>query len=173
MQLMEVDKRRYRQRVNRVITLFVVSLAVLSVALGSLLITLFGYDAPRADGSTGNFGLNLIGVLLALALCSAVLHRFRHHPYLTEVFYVWRLKQMMNRIYRQYKSLEARAEKGSEEALKVLCFYALAQKQVYQLDDNTLTLSEVEQRIQRLEKQVAPRTVEEMAAAFEPKMLTS
>ncbi len=173
MKLMDVDKGRYRQRVNRVIALFVAALAILSVALGSLLITLFGHDTPQADGSTGNFVLNLMGVLLALALCSAVLHGLRRHPYLDEVFYVWQLKQWNNRIYRNQKAVETRADAGDQEALTVLCFYALAQQQVYRLDDNTLTLSEVEGRLQRLAERVAPRTVAEVAADFRPGMVGS
>ncbi|SHH30696.1 DUF3087 family protein [Ferrimonas marina] len=154
MQLRRVDKASYRATVNRVIVGFVGALALLSVALGSGLIALFGQASTVAGESTGNFHLNLIGVLLALALCSAVLHGLRRHPKLADLFYVFGLKQRQAKIYSKMAALKAAAEQRQPEALSILLFYYRSQQQVYQLDDNTLTLSEVNRDCDQLEAQM-------------------
>ncbi|WDE14108.1 DUF3087 family protein [Thalassomonas haliotis] len=105
-------------------------------------------SAPEA---TGNFRYNLLGVILALLACAALLHQLKNSRYFHEIYYVWQLKQLQNLIYRRLKKIEQAANNGDIDALVILSFYYAGLKQVYLLDDNTLTLGKVEQDITRLE----------------------
>lgn len=173
MKLIAVDKSLYRQRMNRLIVVFVGSLALLSVLLGSGLIALFGVTPLPGAQSTGNFHWNLLGVLLALGFCSAVLHSQRRHAYLHEVLYVWQLKQWQNRIYRKLIKVKAAAAKNDVNALIILTFYYESLHQVYLLDDNTLTLPALTEDRQALSDQVASLGLSISAEQFEPNLLQS
>ncbi|MBY5992870.1 DUF3087 family protein [Ferrimonas balearica] len=169
MRLETVDKGRYRRQVNQVTLGFVGALALLSVALGAGLIALFG-QGPSAPGeSTGHFHLNLMGVILALGLCSAVLAGLRRHPRFHELFYVWQLKQMQNRLYRKLARIQAAAEGNDPKALSMLDFYHRSRKLVYELDNNTLTLSAVERDLARVVEQA--EALDEPLPAFDPQWL--
>ncbi|MBY6186149.1 DUF3087 domain-containing protein [Marinobacter hydrocarbonoclasticus] len=150
MELRNIDPKAYRRRVNQVSIGFVGALAVLSVSLGALSIALFGQPAPVAGESTGNFHLNVMGVLLALALCSAVFAGMKDKPFMADVMYVWQLKQLHNRIYRKQKAIETAAEAGDAAALSIMEFYHRSRALVYRLDNNTLTLSEVAREQNRI-----------------------
>ncbi|WP_394201279.1 DUF3087 family protein [Shewanella waksmanii] len=173
MKLVVVDKALYRRRLNRVIAVFIGALAMLSLLFGTLLISWFGNNAPISGESTGNFKWNLLGVVLAASLCATVLYSLRHHSYLTEVFYVARLKSLQNRIYRQLSKWRQRAEQDDSQALIVLCFYFQSQKLVYLLDDNTLTLSAVEKELQAVEEQIQRLGLQVGADDFQESMLGS
>ncbi|WDE01414.1 DUF3087 family protein [Thalassomonas actiniarum] len=199
MKLIEIDKSRYRQHLNRVIIGFIASLLALSLLFGAALIAAFGQspalqkegnisgqeqaftaqnpqaempdnirgqgaDKPALDGeavpeSTGNFRYNLLGVILALLACAAVLHQLKGSRYFSEIYYVWQLKQLQNLIYRRLNKIKQAAGKGNVDALVILGFYYAGLKQVYLLDDNTLTLGKVEQDITALEKLAADNGV--------------
>lgn len=171
MTLIPIDKIVYRQRMNRVIVVFVASLALLSVIFGSILIALFGVAAEPGAASTGNFHWNLMGVLLALALCSAVLHSQRHQPILHEVLYVWRLKQCHNKIYRKLAKVKAAAQNNNINALIILVFYYESLKQVYLLDDNTLTLPQVQQDLNAVMAQAESLNLSIDSSQFELSLL--
>ncbi len=171
MQLMHVDKQTYRKNTNIVIATFVASLAILSLVFGSLLIQLFGAQALPDDGSTGNFHLNLIGVVLALIVSSAVLQSQKNKPYMHEVYYVWRLKQLHNQIYRKLAKIKVAAENNDTNAFIILSFYFASLKQVYALDNNTLTMSTVEQDLNQLNEKIASLGLTISAEQFEPELL--
>lgn len=153
MQLINVDKTTYKKRLNLISVVLVGALAVLAIGFGSLLIALFG--APSVSGeSTGNFHLNLIGVIGAALVCAAALSRLKHTAYFIEVYYVWRLKALQNRIYRKVKTIKQQANENDRDAIVVLYFYYHSLKQVYSLDNNTLTLPELEKNIQALQQQI-------------------
>ncbi|MFA0086075.1 DUF3087 domain-containing protein [Vibrio sp. 10N.261.51.F12] len=153
MQLINIDKSVYKQRLNLVTVVLVGALAVLSVGFGSMLIAMFGAQ-PVPGESTGNFHLNLMGVVGAVIVCGVVLFYLKSTPYFVEVYYVWRLKSIQNRIYRKLKSLKQRVEENDRDAIVVLYFYYHSLKQVYVLDNNTLTLPELEVNICDLENKI-------------------
>ncbi len=64
--------------------------------------------------------------------------------------YVWNLKQIHNQIYRKLKRIQPKAEQGDREALTILYFYYTTQKQVYDLDNNTLTIKTVQQSLDNI-----------------------
>lgn len=166
MQLLHIDKQLYRQRTNIVIASFVASLAILSLIFGSLLIHFFGTAVATNDGSTGNFHWNLMGVILALVLCSGVLHSKKDSPYLHEVYYVWRLKQIHNQIYRKLAKIKNAADNHDKQAFIILSFYFASLKQVYSLDNNTLTLASVEQDLAQLNAKIAALELNVSPAQF-------
>ncbi|WP_041395186.1 DUF3087 domain-containing protein [Photobacterium profundum] len=171
MKIMEIDKAVYRKNINRVIGVFVGSLAVLSLAFGAALIAVFGAETVDPSGSTGNFYLNLIGVVLAAIVCVSVLSRFKDNPYLKEIYYVWQLKQLHNKIYRKLTKIKNRATLHDINALIILKFYYASLKQVYLLDNNSLTLPTLEKDIAKLDSQIMSQNLTISTDQFEADLL--
>lgn len=162
MQLEDINKAVYRKRLNVVIAIFIVCLTILSVSFGAILIQLFGDALPAIDPETGeaisNFRFNFVGVILALLVCISILQQFKNHPYCEEIHYVWVLKQIQNIIYRRLKNIKKAADNYEQEpdinAFVVLNFYYKSLKQVYMLDNNTLTISTVEKNLSELQERI-------------------
>jgi len=171
MKLLKVDKQDYRKKINTVIIGFVSSLAVMAVGFGAILIHLFGSQVTVSGESTGNFHLNLIGVIIAVAVNSFSLNKLKGQPYLKEVVYVWRLKNIHNRIYRKLKKIKKEAQQGNRIALQVLYFYYMTQKQVFELDNNTLTITTVVKSINELQEDADRWGVKLELEQFETEML--
>ncbi|MCE9687647.1 DUF3087 domain-containing protein [Shewanella sp. AS16] len=172
MKLISIDKQLYRKRTNRLLLGLVASLSLLSLSFGAALIAAFG-AAPVAGEPTGNFHWNLLGVILALLLLSCVLHGQRKRPWLKEVYYVWQLKQLHNRIYRKLAKIKLAAARQQPQALIILSFYYASLKQVYLLDNNTLTLSTLERDMATLAELIRQQDSEVSPALFEVGMLKS
>lgn len=183
MQLIDIDKARYRKNLNIVIVGFIGSLLVLSLLFGSILISLFSTvadsaviqaasDVVDADGDT-NFRYNLLGVVLALLANAAVLHSIKNSEFFKEIYYVWQIKQLQNLIYRKLKKVKAAGKEGDETALTILSFYYQCQIQVYKLDDNTITLSSIEKHLQEVNDTIANKGLSINASQFDKKMITS
>lgn len=146
MQLLDINKNRYRKHLNVVIALLIISLMGFALLFGQGAIALIG--TPEGD----NFILNLAGVIMAGILCIAVIFSLRGHQFMSEVVYVWQLKQVLNRIYRKNRKIEQAAfEQGSEKAMLILAFYYQASMQLYKLDDNTITLESLQERMDKLQ----------------------
>lgn len=166
MQLIDIDKQRYRKHLNIVIVSFISSLLVLSLLFGTILISMFSSvgdvnefvkaanDAVQAEPES-NFRFNLLGVILALVTNAAILYRIKHSAFFTEIYYVWQVKQLQNLVYRKLKKIKLAAQNGEETALIILSFYYQSQLQIYKLDDNTITLSTIENHQQELNDLIA------------------
>lgn len=150
MKLQKIEKTEYRKKMNVLLITLVASLALIAIGSSSMLISLFGFTESVSGESTGNFHLNVIGVIIAIAVNVCAIKVFKNHPYLKEALYVWDLKQIHNRIYRKLKRIKREAESGNRDALTVLFFYYTTQKQVYELDNNTLTINSVETALEKL-----------------------
>ncbi|NHI00522.1 MULTISPECIES: DUF3087 domain-containing protein [Oceanimonas] len=140
MTLQDIDKSRYRRHLNRVFIGSALALAAFSLGISQLLIALF----PDPDGS--HFHWNLLGVVAGALLVGAGLSRLRRHPFMTEVVYVWELKQRLNKISRKRRQVEAAAQQGDETAMQVLQFSYAGSRQLWLLDDNTLVMDELAAR---------------------------
>ena len=146
MQLLDINKNRYRKHLNIVIAVLIISLMGFALLFGQGAIALIG--TPEGD----NFILNLAGVIMAGILCIAVVFSLRGHQFMSEVVYVWQLKQVLNRIYRKNRKIEQAAfEQGNEKAMLILVFYYQASMQLYKLDDNTITLESLQERMDKLQ----------------------
>ncbi|WMC11936.1 DUF3087 domain-containing protein [Oceanimonas pelagia] len=165
MKLKEIDKRRYRGHLNRVFIGSALALAAFSLGIAQVLIALF----PDADGS--HFHWNLLGVVAGALLVGAGLSRLRRHPFMTEVVYVWELKQQLNRISRRRRQLEAAAKEGDATAMQVLQFCYAGSRQLWQLDDNTIVMDELAVKQTELHNLAGKHGVTLDAGAYHPSML--
>jgi len=185
MQLIEIDKTRYRKHLNIVIVGFISSLLVLSLVFGSILIGLFSTVgdisvievaanamSEAAEPET-NFRYNLLGVLLALLVNAAILHSVKHSEFFKEIYYVWQIKQLQNLIYRKLTKVKSAGKAGDETALIILSFYYQCQIQVYKLDDNTITLSSIEKHLQEVNDTITNKGLDISAEQFEKSLITS
>lgn len=167
MQLMNIDKALYRKHLNIVIVGFISTLLVLALIFGQLLIMGFGQE------EVSNFRYNLLGVVLSLLACMAILHTLKTSGFFKEIYYVWQIKQIQNLIYRKLKKIKAAAKDAEQEALIILTFYYQSQQQVYQLDDNTLTIEKVNKDLAAIQEIIANKDMTINAEQFDKKLLTS
>jgi len=171
MKLQKIDKTEYRKKMNVLLIALVASLALIAIGSSSILISLFGFSESISGEATGNFHLNVIGVIIAIAANVCAIKVFKNHPYLTEALYVWDLKQIHNRIYRKLKRIKQESELGNRDALTVLFFYYTTQKQVYELDNNTLTISAVEKSLEKLNEEALRWELELNLADFDKNLV--
>jgi len=152
MKLVKINKSQYRSVNNWVQIGLVATLAILSLILGQLMIYFFGIKPSPGAESTGHFYLNFTGVILALMVCSLLVRNLRTKPKFYEVYYVWQLKQLQNKIYRKLKSIQQAAKDNNRDALVILSFYYKSLALVYGLDNNTLTISNVDNELDKLQQ---------------------
>ncbi|NOU52335.1 DUF3087 domain-containing protein [Pseudoalteromonas sp. JBTF-M23] len=137
MQLQKIDKARYRNHLNKVIAACVASLTMGSLGISQALIAVF----PDADGS--HFHWNLLGVMVSVMVIGLVLKKYRNHPFMYEVNYVWELKQALNKVTRKMPKLKKAAQQGDIDAMLAMQFSYSGSKQLWELDDNTITLDDL------------------------------
>ena len=165
MQLININKARYRKHLNIVIAGFIVTLLILALVFGQLLIASFGQE------NISNFRYNLLGVVLALLACAAILHSLKNSVFFKEIFYVWQLKQVQNLIYRKLKKIKVGVNNNESNAMIILLFYYQSLQQVYQLDDNTLTIANVDKQLNDLQETITNKCLKINAEQFNKKLL--
>lgn len=137
MQLIEIDKARYRRHLNIVIAGCIGGLAIGSLAISQSLIAIFPDESGR------HFNWNLLGVVITSVAIAWVLNRYRTHKFMTEVVYVWELKQSLNKINRRMPKLKAASLQGNIAALLAIHYSYAGSRLLWQLDDNTIVLEEL------------------------------
>lgn len=188
MKIEPVKKEQYRKHLNIVIVAFVTIFAITSILFGQLFIEFFAEPASLIETTVtttenistqetpkeeSNFRFNLLGVIIALLLCAMLINTFKSHEFMKDVYYVWQLKQLHNQIFRKLKKIKLLASEKDENALITLSFYYLTLKQVYLLDDNTLTLSALERDTNNLSEKLGNISIEEYASRFQQNLLGS
>ncbi|UUO25149.1 DUF3087 domain-containing protein [Colwellia sp. M166] len=191
MKLKDIEKSVYRKHLNIIIVSFIASLLILALAYGQGLIMLFadtaiispeptiiatgevaGELASDAAATDSNFSYNFLGVLLALLSCVFALHRLRSSAFFNEVYYVWQVKQQQNLIYRKLKKIKAAADNEDVNALIILHFYYTSLKQIYLLDDNTLTISKLNKDLSELNTRLENKNLTISTDQFDKSMLS-
>lgn len=165
MTLIDIDKTRYRKQLNLVIGGFIISFALLALLFGQLLIMTF------SDGVGSNFRLNLAGVIVALVACGLIINHFKNNAFFYEIYYIWQLKQLLNKIYRVLNKLKLAARQDDVTALIILNYYYAGLEKLYLLDDNTLTLSSVRSNQTALNEQLTAKQLAITVADFDHRML--
>ena len=165
MQLKEIDKTRYRRHLNVVFAGIAVALIILTLGISTLYIQLL--STPEKS----HFFHNLAGVITAAGIVIYVLNKFRSHPFMFEVVYVWDLKQQLNRIHRKQRKIEAAVENNDHDAMIILNFQYRGSKQLYELDDNTITMQELLGKIELLDKRMEATGLSVSTDSYEPAML--
>jgi hypothetical protein len=146
MQLIEINKVRYRRHLNLVIAGCVCGLAIGSLAISQTLIALF----PDESGS--HFNWNLLGVVVTTVIIAWLLNKYRTHNFMTEVVYVWELKQTLNKINRRMLKLKAASLEGNANAILALQYSYAGSRLLWQLDDNTIVMDELAMQQAELDK---------------------
>jgi hypothetical protein len=108
-----------------------------SLAISQTLIGLF----PDASGS--HFNWNLLGVVTASVTIAWLLNKYRNHDFMTEVVYVWELKQTLNKINRKMLKLKAASIEGNADALLAIHYSYAGSRLLWKLDDNTIVMDEL------------------------------
>ena len=148
MQLREIDKTRYRKHLKVVFAGMVVVLIIIALSTSTLLIYLF------SNPEDSHFMLNLAGVVIAAFCVGFVLTKLRQHSFMSEVVYVWDLKQQLNRIHRNQRKIEAASDEGDHNAMIIMNYLYRGSKQLYLLDDNTITMEDLDIKIQVLDSRM-------------------
>jgi len=137
MQLIEINKVRYRRHLNLVIAGCVCGLAIGSLAISQIFIAIF----PDESGS--HFNWNLLGVVITSLTIAWLLNKYRTHDFMTEVVYVWELKQALNKINRRMPKLKAAEREGNTNALLAIHYSYAGSRLLWNLDDNTIVMDEL------------------------------
>ncbi|NTS77611.1 DUF3087 domain-containing protein [Catenovulum sp. SM1970] len=165
MQLKQINKARYRKHLNRVIIGCIILLTALSLGISTTAIYLF------TDREGTHFWHNLAGVAAAVIIIVQILKKYQHHDYLTEIKYVWDLKQVLNLITRQNTKIQQAADNNERDALLITLFSYKGSMQVYQLDDNTITMSELNRKLSVLEEKIADLNLDIQVEQFDKTLL--
>jgi len=165
MQLREIDKIRYRKHLR--VTFISIASALLIIAPGASALFISLFSNPEAS----YLFHNLAGVVVAAAIVAFVLNKFRQHPYLFEVVYVWDLKQQLNRIHRKQRKIEAAIENNDKDAMIIMNFMHHGSKQLYELDDNTITMEDLLRKIQILDERMEAAGLSSFTDSYNPALL--
>lgn len=165
MQLIHIDKTRYRRHLNYVIIACILSLSIGSVAISQSLIALF----PAESGS--HFHWNLLGVVISSMLIAWLLNHYRSHDFMTEVTYIWQLKQALNKINRKIGPLKTASQTGNINALIILQFSYAGSRLLWQLDDNTILMDELAKDQAELDKLAKKFNLNPKAEDYDERLL--
>ena len=165
MQLREIDKKRYSKHYKVIFAGIAFVLLVIAPATSALFISLFS----NPEGSY--FFHNLAGVVVGVTIVGLLLTKFRHHPYMVEVVYVWDLKQQLNKIHRKQRKIEAAIENNDKDAMIIMNFMLQGSKQLYELDDNTITMEDLLKKIQVHDERMQAAGLSSSTDAYNPAML--
>ena len=165
MQLREINKIRYRKHYRMVFGGIAIVLLIIGPAISASFISLF--SNPEAS----YLFHNMAGVVIAAAIVAFVLNKFRQHPYMYEVVYVWDLKQQLNRIHRKQRKIEAAIENNDKDAMIIMTFMLHGSKQLYELDDNTITMEDLLIKIQAHDKRIEEAGLSSSTDSYNPTML--
>ena len=165
MQLKEIDKVRYSKHYKIIFAGIAFVLLIIAPASSALFISLFN----NPEGAY--FFHNLAGVVVGVAIVAIVLTKFRQHPFMLEVVYVWELKQQLNRIRRKQRKIEAAVENNDKDAMIIMNFMLHGSKQLYQLDDNTLTMEDLLRKIQIHDERMKVAGLSSSTDSYNPEML--
>lgn len=148
MKLREIDKQRYSKHYKIVFAAIATALIIISIASSTLLIRWF--STPDET----HLILNMTGVAFAGLLSAYALYHFRDHAFMEELVYVWKLKNQLNRIYRKQRKIEPLIEDNHVDAMIVMNYMYQGSKQLYELDDNSITLNNLTNKSERLSARI-------------------
>lgn len=165
MLLRQIDKGRYQKHYRIVFATITIGLIVISLGSSTLLIHWFGSPGES------NFIFNLTGVVIAALLVSVALYYFRDHAFMDELVYVWNLKKQLNRIYRKQHKIEPLIEEENLNAMVIMNYMHQGSKQLYELDNNTITLEDLSVKIIYLNTKLESNGLKLTTEDYSPDML--
>ena len=165
MKLRQIDKQRYRKHYKIVFAAIAIALIAISLVSSALLISWFGSPVKS------HFVLNFAGVVIAALLVLYALYRYRDHPFMHELVYVWNLKKQLNRIYRRQHKIEPLIENDNMDAMVIMNYMYQGSKQLYELDDNTITLNDLAIKTKLLNTKLEEKDLKLTADDYNPGLL--
>lgn len=165
MKLRKIDKQRYGKRYKIVFAAIVAELMIVSIVCSSLLISWF--STPEES----HFILNLTGVVFAAFLAAYVIYRFRDHAFMDEVVYVWNLKKQLNHIHRKQRKIEPLIEDNNVDAMIIMNYLYQGSRQLYELDDNTITLDNLIAMSRQLDTRMEQQAIKITTDDYHPDLL--
>lgn len=165
MKLKEIDKARYRKHLN--IVMFSMAVALIIIAQGTSALFIYVFSQPDAS----HFYHIIAAVAAAAAIVIYVVNKYRHHTYMTEVVYVWNLKQQLNKIQRKQRKIKPAVESDDKDAMIVMNFMYRGSKQLYELDDNTITIEDLDLLIKALDHRMERAGLSLSTDLFKPGLL--
>lgn len=137
MQLRDIDKATYRKHFKHTTFAAIGCLMIGALGISTALIELFG------DPQGSNFNFNLAGVLVTVVAMAIAASQLKDKPYFSEITYVSKLKFELSNINRKLKAIEKSVSNNNTDAFDIMAFYYQGTRQVWELDDNTITMSEL------------------------------
>jgi len=165
MKLKEIDKARYRKHLNVVF----ISMAAALIVIAQINSALFIYLFSEPDAS--HFYHIIAAVASAAAIVVYVVNKYRQHPYMSEVVYVWDLKQQLNKIQRKQRKLKSAVEDDDKDAMVIMNFMYRGSKQLYELDDNTITIEDLVVVMSDLDQRMKNAGLSLSTDSYKPEML--
>lgn len=167
MKIEQIDKQTYRKHLNIVIIISIIAFAALSLLISQSLIYFF------TDRQGTHFWLNVTGVVTSMIIVGFILKRISVRPYMKEVTYVYKLKHQINLITRKLRKIEQAKDNLDHNAIIILSFYYNACYQLYNLDDNTITLPELVQKQNALDQLKLDSSIIADAESYHESMLSA
>jgi len=167
MKLKDIDKTRYRKHLNVVMISMAAALIIIAQGTSALFIHLF------SEPDDSHFYHIMAAVAAAALIVVYVVNKYRHHPYMTEVVYVWDLKQQLNKIQRKQLKIKLAVENDDKDAMVIMNFMYRGSKQLYVLDDNTITVEDLDLLITALDHRMKASGLSLSTDLFKPEMLDS
>ena len=165
MQLREINKIRYRKHYKIIFAGIAFVLLIIAPGTSALFISLFS----NPEGS--HLFHNLAGVLVGVAIITFLLNKFRQHPFMLEVIYVWDLKQQLNKIRRKQRNIEAAVENNDKDAMNIMNFNLHGSNQLYEQDDHPLTMEDLLRKIQLHDERLQAAGLSSSTDAYNPALL--
>ena len=165
MKLRDIDKKRYSKHYKILFAVIVTELLIVSIVCSSLLINWF--STPEES----HFLLNIAGVVIAALRVTYALYHFKDHPFMNEVAYVWNLKKQLNQIVRKQHKIEPLMENNNVDAMIIMNYMYKGSKQLYELDDNTITLDSLASRSRLLDIRLAEQNLTVSTDDYHPDLL--
>jgi len=81
------------------------------------------------------------------------------------------LKQQLNRIYRKQRKIEAAIENNDKDAMIIMNFMHQGSKQLYELDDNIITMEDLLRKIQIHDKRMEAAGLSSLTDSYKSAML--
>ncbi len=133
----------YRQQTRRSTLIIAVIFVAMAMLLSSLAVMLFG--TPGGD----NFRWNAGGVVLAVLLCAALFKvKLWSQPWMSAAVYGWQLKRALMSVTNVMHQVEAGVKAKNPAAMQLLRFYHQGLTQMYLLEANTSSLSQMSHEIE-------------------------
>ncbi|PTQ74284.1 DUF3087 family protein [Pseudomonas sp. GV071] len=132
----------YRQQTRRSTLIVAVIFIALAMLLSSLAVLLFG--TPGGD----NFRWNAGGVVAAVLACAALFKlKLWSQPWMSAAVYGWQLKRALMSVTNVMHQVEVGVKAQNPDAMKLLRFYHQGLTQMYLLEANTSSLSQMTHEI--------------------------